>query len=192
MRNLKDIILEKLVISKDKLQQFTEHPKTNDDLRKLVKYAMTINGNNCDLNHIDVSKIKDFSMIFKNLDFDGDISNWDVSKVTVFNGIFGRCYKLETIRLTNWNLASATEAKDIFYNCNSLVNVDISNWVLNLPTSGVFSGTSKLRYIKCNDIPTLNILAPLLSTKTSDAFGIILCKQDDLSSIDVLVFFIKA
>lgn len=130
MRNLKDIILEKLVISKDKLQQFTEHPKTNDDLRKLVKCAMAINGNNCDLNHIDVSKIKDFSMIFKNLDFDGDISDWDVSNAVIMDRMFEKSsFTGKNSDLTKWDVSKVETMHKMF--AFSPFNGDISTWNLN-------------------------------------------------------------
>ena len=42
MRNLKDTILEKLKISKNKTREYTEHPTTTDELRKLVKDTLKL------------------------------------------------------------------------------------------------------------------------------------------------------
>lgn len=65
--------------------------KNKDDLRKKILAAIKQNGTNCDLNFIDVSKITDMSDLFSDEDFSqfaGDISKWNVSKVTNMWAIF--------------------------------------------------------------------------------------------------------
>ena len=81
MKNLKDIILERLHINKDTGNNHNYHPKTRDELEKLVKKLIKERGNKADLNDIDTSEITDMNMIFYNSKFNGDISNWDVSNV---------------------------------------------------------------------------------------------------------------
>ena len=58
MRNLKDIIIEKLVLSKDK-SSYVLFPKTREELLEMIKLEIEENGNECSLNHIDVSEITD-------------------------------------------------------------------------------------------------------------------------------------
>lgn len=66
-------------------------PKTKEELRNLIKQRIKEEGNEVDLNDIDVSEITNMSRLFENLDFNGNISNWDVSKVTNMSFIFYEC-----------------------------------------------------------------------------------------------------
>ena len=89
MKSFKQHILEKLKVSSNK--EYTEHtlfPETKGELSKLIWDECKKNGNNCSLNHIDVSKITDMSNLFQAFGFNGDISKWDVSNVTDMCGMF--------------------------------------------------------------------------------------------------------
>ena len=81
MKNLKDIIQERLHINKDISNYYNYHPKTKEELKELVNKLIKERGNDADLNDIDTSKITDMSYMFYDSKFNGDISNWDVSKV---------------------------------------------------------------------------------------------------------------
>ena len=61
---------------------------TIDELRQLIKKTINELGKDCDLNFIDVSKINDMSYLFAGSKFIGDISKWNVSKVTDMNRMF--------------------------------------------------------------------------------------------------------
>ena len=63
-------------------------PKTKDELKKIIEDTIKEQGNNCDLNFIDTSKITDMSMLFHRSKFNGDISKWDVSNVENMDGMF--------------------------------------------------------------------------------------------------------
>ena len=79
MKSFKQHIYEKLRVNK---QLYTLFPKTKDELQEMIRDEISKNGNNCSLNHIDVSKITDMSYLFVNSsNFNGDISMWDVSNV---------------------------------------------------------------------------------------------------------------
>ena len=69
-------ILEKLILSKNKKTQYTLFPKTKAELKEMIKAEIEQFGNECSLNHIDVSKIDNMDQLFFNSDFDGDISEW--------------------------------------------------------------------------------------------------------------------
>lgn len=57
-------------------------------LMDLIKETIALYGPECDLNFIDVSKIKNLSKLFKGSEFNGDISKWNVSKATDMRGMF--------------------------------------------------------------------------------------------------------
>ena len=55
--------------------------KDKKHLRRLILGRIKSQGPSCDLNSIDVSNITDMSGLFSYVDFNGDISQWDVSNV---------------------------------------------------------------------------------------------------------------
>ena len=90
MKSLKQYLNEALVSRKVTKQLHTLFPKTKDELKSMIENEIKRNGNNCDLNHIDVSNVNNMNSMFRESKFNGDISNWDVSNVTDMNYMFDR------------------------------------------------------------------------------------------------------
>ena len=108
------------------------------DLKKLIKDAIKKNGPECDLNFIDVSKVKDMSSLFSGEDekfdfsgFNGNISNWDVSNVmNMFSMFIGSSFNGD---ISKWDVSNVTDMSGMF--CASKFNKDISKWNVSNVTS---------------------------------------------------------
>ena len=126
MKNLKDIIIERLHINKDTgNQQYNYHPKTRDELKQLVYKLIKERGNDADLNDIDTSQITDMNEIFyQSSKFNGDISQWDVSNVKDMSYMFGESKFNGDI--SEWDVSNVESMNGMFE--DSKFNRNISEW----------------------------------------------------------------
>ena len=87
-------------------------PKTKEELISAIEKEIDLQGDDADLNCIDTSAITDMSNLFGLryvfCCFEGDVSKWNVSKVTDMFGMFfenqyfnGDISKLEVSNVTN-------------------------------------------------------------------------------------------
>ena len=75
MKSLSHYIQEKLIIKKNKATNYRYFPQTKEELKDIISKRIKDEGNEVDLNDIDVSTITAMSNFFEYLDFNGDISN---------------------------------------------------------------------------------------------------------------------
>ena len=139
MKTLNQYIQEKLIINKDYNDGKMYHPKSFDELRKIIddrydKLGAGTKQKPIDFNDIDVSNLNSFCNDNDKGIFEGtyfkyiDISDWDVSNVTNMTRMFCWCKELESIGdISKWDVSKVNSMIHMFFNCKKF-NQDISNW----------------------------------------------------------------
>ena len=113
MKSFKQHILEKLKVSVRNTTKHTLFPKTKDELKRMIEDEISKNGNECSLNHIDVSEITDMSELFYWSKFNGNISEWNVSNVKNMKVMFsGSTFNGD---ISNWDVSIVQEMSWIFH-----------------------------------------------------------------------------
>ena len=90
----------------------TVQPKNKVELKKIIEETIKEQGNNCDLNFIDTSKITDMSKLFYNTKFNGDISQWDVSSVENMENMF--CKSIFNGDISKWDVSDVINMDSMF------------------------------------------------------------------------------
>ena len=119
MKSLSSYIQEKLIIKKSNKQSNNNYkyfPKTKEELKDIIVNRIKAEGNKVDLNDIDVSEITDMSELFRETNFNGDISKWDVSNVTNMRAMFYGCESFNQ-DISNWDVSNVVDSDNMLYNC---------------------------------------------------------------------------
>lgn len=93
-------------------------------LALLLIQEIHAHGNECSLNHIDVSKVDNMNSLFKNMPFNGDISEWDVSNVKDMAFMFESSNFCGD--LSSWDTSKVQDMGSMF--AWSPFNQDVSRW----------------------------------------------------------------
>jgi len=126
MENLINIIEKLKINSKSKIHN-EYHPKDKDELMKLLDKLIKERGLEGDFNDIDTSKITDMSMLFtfSRPNFNGDISNWDVSNVKDMHFMFADTKFAGDI--SKWDVSNVENMNNMFYGCNDF-DCNLNDW----------------------------------------------------------------
>ena len=111
------------------------HPETKKELKSIIEERIEKEGNKCNLNDIDTSAIIDMSGLFFRSNFNGDISQWDVSNVKSMNHMF---YDARSFNgdLSKWDVSNVEDMLCMLGYAKKF-NGDISGWnVSNVKTMG--------------------------------------------------------
>ena len=125
MKSLKSYIQEKLIIKKSN-NNYKYFPKTKKELKDIILQRIEAEGNEVDLNDIDVSEITDMSDLFGGTDFNGDISEWDVSNVKDMSRMFWGCKSFNQ-GIYDWDVSKVKDMRSMFAECEAF-NQNISKW----------------------------------------------------------------
>lgn len=91
----------------------------------MVREIMMFKGHHCDLNHIDVSGVQDFSLMFGSVPFNGDVSRWNMSNAVDLAGMFEQSHFDGD--LSHWDTSNVEHMSFLFAE-SSFNNDSIANW----------------------------------------------------------------
>ena len=132
LNKIKKLLKENYNLKKFK---YTYFPQTKKELQELIKDLVKKYGINVDLNNIDTSNINDFSGVFgkfigvvyfPQINFKGNVSEWDVSNGYDFNNLFSNCNNFNC-DLSGWDVSNGINFSSMFYECHKF-NSDLSQW----------------------------------------------------------------
>jgi hypothetical protein len=105
---------------------------TNATIHTVVDQEIRRLGLHADLNHIDVSQVTDFSHLFTNSGFQGNMARWDVSNAVNMSRLFENAIFSGDLCL--WDV-SKVQSFDRCFHCNS-GKANIQGWIIP-PTANV-------------------------------------------------------
>ena len=135
-----------------------------------------------DLSNWDTSNVTNMQNMFNNCSglTSLNLSNWNTSNVTNMSRMFCGCNNLTSLDVSNFDTSNVTDMQYMFDSCKSLTQLDVGNWDTSKVTdmNNIFNSCNVLKYVKCNNVNTLNTLNTQLPAKISDNQGTIICKSD--------------
>jgi len=120
------------------------HPENREELQDMIIAAIEKDGPEADLNHIDVSGVDNMNSLFSSYhggdkykrellrSFNGDISEWDVSRVKNMRVMF--CVTTFNGDISDWDVSNVKDMSGMFCGAKKF-NQDISRWEVGSVTN---------------------------------------------------------
>lgn len=116
---------------------------SDDTLYRIVRDEISKLGKDADLNHIDVSEVKDFFYgldmdedspenllgLFEDTGFCGDVSSWDMHNAKCIDWLFNGCKNFDC-DISKWDVSSVQSCRGLFYGCEAFFQ-DLTKWDLS-------------------------------------------------------------
>jgi surface protein len=127
-------------------------PTTRDQLKALVEEEIEKQGPQADLNHINVSNVKKMGGMFRDSQFNGDISAWDVSNVKNMSAMF---YDSKfNGDISAWDVSNVKNMRWMFE--KSKFSGDITQWAIPLEMKvKLYSQMSSFKTYKPDELESL-------------------------------------
>lgn len=126
IQNLGEKLRGELPINREELFHLVNSWGRKDTFSSLDQVIYkTKSSNKYDLENLDISQIEDFSFIFTNSNFNGDISKWNMSNAINLESMFYRS-DFNNDSICNWKFGKVESMRDMFK--STRFNQDISLW----------------------------------------------------------------
>ena len=105
--------------------------KDKSELQQIISHIIYKIDSCANLNWLDVSNITNMNGMFQHMPFNGDISDWDVSRVKDMAKMFDNCIEFtgENTNLSNWDVSGVKNMNAMFNTCSfNGINNDLANW----------------------------------------------------------------
>lgn len=95
-----------------------------DELKAHVRHELGQQGPRCNLNHLDVSGLTDFTGLFAQTNFNGDVSQWNMANARSTRSMFAYCSFSGDVSM--WKMPALNDASYMFMHCP--FSGDLSSW----------------------------------------------------------------
>ena len=114
-----------------------------------------------DISNWDVSRVANMAFMFADGKFNGDISKWDTSRVTKMEGMFSGNAVFRS-DISRWAVSKVINMRNMFLNAK-LFNIDISDWDVSSVQSmdHMFAGAVSFKRKLCGVTWLWGCLGPL-------------------------------
>ena len=97
--------------------------KDKEHLRKAIEQEVSTQGNECDLNHLDVSKVTNMSYIFYESKFNKNLDDWKPYKLEYKENMFDGC----TAPIPYWYTAENTQKAIESYKLHKKLDINLDD-----------------------------------------------------------------